>query len=150
MTLEEQLQQQQDKLDIKKAFYQRHKVVLDDLHAQAFQLDGEFELIELWDGKHYARFSLSGDKHKLSAAVRALRTRGFKTEEEPPKKGQSTWTSVFSRHDIDDVTLSFSSTACRLVKVGTKQVMVDQPVYETVCDELVMDELPASAAQSAS
>lgn len=77
--------------------------------------------------------SLSGDKHKFLAFVRCLRKHDFKVN--PIAKG-ATGFSQFN-HEMDDLPMyvSFSSTVCRRVKVGTKTV--EQDVFETVCDELM-------------
>jgi len=83
--------------------------------------------------------AFSGDSHKLAEGVRALRTRGFKYDSSPPKKGDSSWCSFFTAPDCPvSIWFSFSSSVCRRVKVGTKTV--EQDVYETVCDELVLPE----------
>ncbi len=138
MTIAEQLQQEQDKLDAKKEFYRLNKHTLDAIASDAKSLGGEVEIEQTWDNKPYVRMSVSGDKHKFAAAVRALRTKEFTTDYDPPKKGQSHYTAVYRRDDIEDVTLSFSSTSCRLVQVGTKTETKEVPVYETVCDELIV------------
>jgi len=83
--------------------------------------------------------SLSGDKHKLAEAVRILRTRGFKTQHTSPKPAESSWCAWFESSDCPvRIWLTFSSTVCRRVKIGTKTV--EQDVYETVCDELTLPE----------
>ena len=83
---------------------------------------------------------LSGDRHLFAAVVRALRTRGFTTTQPPPEKGQGYWSAFFELPEVSDlrIWLSFSSTVCRQVQVGTK--MVEQPIFETVCDELTLPE----------
>lgn len=75
----------------------------------------------------------SGDKAKLTAVVRVLRTSGFHTEEPAPAKNASYWTAWYYKDGLDlPIWLSFSSTVCRTVKIGTK--MVEQDVYEVQCD----------------
>ena len=87
--------------------------------------------------------SLSGDRHKLSAAVRALRTRGYAYSSAAPVKGASSWASFFNSDECGvQIWFHFSSTVCRRVKVGTKTV--EQEVYETVCDELVLPQEQAA------
>ncbi len=86
--------------------------------------------------------SLSGDKHTLAEAVRALRTNGFRTLNKPPEKGSITWGAFYDREGCGiRVWLSFSSSVCRRVKVGTRTV--EQDIYETVCDEIVFPEVAA-------
>lgn len=88
---------------------------------------------------------VSGDTHRLAAIVRALRTRGFKSQSDAPEKGKSSWYARFRHEDCStDIWLAFSSTVCRRVKVGTKLEEVD--VYDTVCDELVLPEQKSSDA----
>lgn len=87
-------------------------------------------------------FHLTGDQHTLAAAVRIFRTNGFHTRNEPPEKGSTTWNAFFGREGCDiGLWLSFSSSVCRRVKVGTKTV--EQDIYETVCDEIVLPEVAA-------
>lgn len=88
-------------------------------------------------------FSLSGDKHTLAAAIRVLRTSGFATDQTPPKKGDSAWHAFYRSEACDiEIWFTFSSTVCRRVLVGMQ--MVEQPVYETVCDELILPDTAAA------
>jgi len=75
----------------------------------------------------------SGNKHDLAGCVRALRVNGFKSDSAPPGKHDSSWTAFFHNEEGAKVYFNFSSKVCRRVKVGTK--MVEQDLYETVCDE---------------
>lgn len=91
-------------------------------------------------------FTLAGDKQKFLQLVRCHRRYGFKPT--MPEKGA---TSAFWR--INDYSeelgmyLSFSSTVCHRVKVGTKTV--EQDVYETRCESFVPDEEPQLEAPPA-
>lgn len=88
---------------------------------------------------------LVGDAKVLAAAVRILRTSGFGTGAKRPAKGDTTWTAFFKREGLAlAVYFSFSSSVCRRVQVGT--TMVEQPVFETVCDSI---ELPADVQTKA-
>ena len=79
--------------------------------------------------------SLAGDKHEFAMIVRALRTSGFVLDNAMPKAGDASW-CAWARHPDGAVMVCFfSSRVCRRVKVGTK--MVEQDVYETVCDEII-------------
>lgn len=82
--------------------------------------------------------NISGDKHKLSAAVRALKTRGYSTTESPPAKGATSWNPLFYKEGAPTIYLTFAGTSCRRVEVGKKTVEV--PIYETVCDEIILDQ----------
>lgn len=80
--------------------------------------------------------SLSGDKHKFLSFARVIRKHGF--ELPTIEKGATGFTKLESIGEGDAhvyVYFQFSSTQCRRVKTGTK--MVEQEVYETVCDELM-------------
>lgn len=81
--------------------------------------------------------SISGDKHKLSAAVRALKTRGYSTSEAAPAKGATSWNPLFYKEGAPTIYLTFTGTSCRRVEVGKKTIEV--PIYETVCDEITLD-----------
>jgi hypothetical protein len=88
---------------------------------------------------------LVGDAKVLAAAVRILRTSGFDTGAKRPAKGDTTWTAFFKRDGLAlAVYFSFSSSVCRRVQTGT--TMVEQPVFETVCDSI---ELPADVPMKA-
>jgi hypothetical protein len=84
-------------------------------------------------------FRIAGDKQKFLQLVRCHRRYGFKPS--MPEKGA---TSAFWRiNDYGEdlgMYLSFSSTVCHRVKVGTKTV--EQDVYETHCESFVPDEDP--------
>lgn len=80
----------------------------------------------------------AGDKHDLAGVIRALRVNGFKLEGEPPAKSTPSWTGFFYNLARACIYVSFSSKVCRRVKVGTK--MIEQDVYETVCDETTLPE----------
>jgi hypothetical protein len=74
-----------------------------------------------------------GNRDKLIKAIRILRTSGLKSCD-IPKEGSSTFSSWYHNEDHSlGVFLSFSSTVCRRVKVGTKTETVD--VYAVECGE---------------
>lgn len=76
--------------------------------------------------------SLTGDKRKFLNLVRLHRQFGFKPT--MPSKGATTAYWRVAHEDISFY-VTFSSTVCRQVQVGTK--LVEQPVYETQCDDFV-------------
>lgn len=82
--------------------------------------------------------SLVGDAAALAAAVRVLRGAAYVSHNPRPVKGDTTWSAFFNRTESLEIYFSFSSSVCRRVQTGFK--MVEQPVFETVCDSL---ELPA-------
>lgn len=82
----------------------------------------------------YVYAGFSGDKAKLTEVVRALRASGFKSTDARPKKGDATYSAWFRRIDgevTSSVYLSFTSSVCQRVQVGTK--MEEVPVYEVRC-----------------
>ena len=86
-----------------------------------------------FDGRDI-NLSFSGDKAKLTSVIRILRTNGFDTDAEAPKANSNYWSAYFTNAEDSRIQfwISFSSTVCRMVKVGTK--MVEQDVYEVQCD----------------
>lgn len=83
----------------------------------------------------WIHITVTGDKHKFLQFCRAMRKHGI----ELPKveKGATGLTKLHYLGEAFEITLyfNFSSTQCRRVKVGTK--MVEQDVFETVCDEVM-------------
>lgn len=78
---------------------------------------------------------LIGDKHAFLALLRILNKHGFRTKK--IEKGATEYFESFSVPGTDyelGLWVYFTSSVCRRVKVGTK--MVEQDVYETVCDEI--------------
>jgi hypothetical protein len=76
----------------------------------------------------------SGGKLVLKGIFKALRDLGYAPNTRPKDEKLSTF-SCYWNHPTNDlrIWLSFSSTMCKRIKVGTK--MVSQDIYETVCDE---------------
>ena len=81
----------------------------------------------------YLNIPFTGNAEKLAHVVRILRTAGFATKSDRPKLGDYGWYAFFDKSETNThVFLSFTSSVCKRKKVGT--VMVEQPVYETVCE----------------
>jgi hypothetical protein len=78
---------------------------------------------------------VSGDKHTLAACVRAMRVRGFDGGRRP-EAGATSHSTFYEHGRGAQIWFSFTSKACRQVKVGTK--MVEQDVFETVCNEMIL------------
>jgi len=91
------------------------------------------DLEPTFDGRDI-NLSFSGDKAKLTSVIRILRTNGFDPDAEAPKANSNYWSAYFTNAEDSRIQfwISFSSTVCRMVKVGTK--MVEQDVYEVQCD----------------
>jgi hypothetical protein len=80
--------------------------------------------------------TVTGTKHILNAAWGALRRAGFERHGERPAEGQTQFNGYFTHPSGAKVWLQFTSTSCRRVQIGTQ--LVEQAVYETVCDEMVL------------
>lgn len=88
--------------------------------------------------------AFAGDAHKLAAVVRILRTNGFTTQSARPEPGSTTWYARYKHPEVPlDTWLSFTSSVCKRVKVGTK--MVEEDIYEVQCGDIsaMVDEQPA-------
>jgi hypothetical protein len=87
----------------------------------------------------------TGDAHKFAAVVRLLRTRGFKCDALPPAKGDTGWIGRYKHPEYAlQVWMSFSSSVCKRVKIGTK--MVEQDIYEVQCGGDLNETLEAVAS----
>lgn len=103
-----------------------------------FSLDGD-----------YINLSFAGDGPKLAAVWKLLRQHGFKNSCHP-KKGDTTFYAFWEREGHVQFFMSFTSTMCRRVQVGTK--MVETPIYETQCGDVSADleiEAPKNAVVEA-
>lgn len=83
--------------------------------------------------------SFTGDGERLKEVWAEFRRNGFEPSSRP-EKGATGHLCFWSKPDFAKFFMSFSSSMCRRVQVGTK--MVEQPVYETVCGELPEIEAP--------
>lgn len=121
-----------------KAFQQTVKQAPELFRAfEEMDLDVGFSL----DSTHIG-LSFSGDGPKLTAVWRVLRRHGYNTSCRPAK-GDTTFHAFWKREGLAEIFMSFSSSMCRRVQVGTKTVEV--PVYETHCGELPTIEEPADS-----
>ena len=87
------------------------------------------------DGSSSLDISVAGDHNVFKGMWSAMRKLGYDCSSRPTEKIFSSWQGWFYNHDQEDrlpVYISFSSTKCTRKKIGTK--MVEQPVYETVCE----------------
>ncbi len=82
---------------------------------------------------------VAGDHHVFNGMFGALRKLGYNCESKPKDKIMASWCCWWhqegcsSYRDPDPkLWVSFNSTKCRRVQIGTK--MVEQIIYETVCD----------------
>lgn len=82
----------------------------------------------------YISLPFAGDGHKLGEVWGLLRRHGYKTSLRP-EKGQNEFCAFWKREDFAELFMHFTSTLCKRVQVGTK--MVEQPIYETQCGDLL-------------
>lgn len=125
---EEEAQVRKDQAEIaaRRARWAKQHSHLTPLVASLKAIGSTFRMTDHLD------ITITGGKAKLTAAFRVLGKHGFRLVTERPKEGESYWSGFFDR-DLSRVWLTFSSTVCKRVKVGTKMKEVD--VYETVCEE---------------
>ena len=76
--------------------------------------------------------SVVGSRADLDIMFGVLRRAGLTPRSRPQEK-ESVYTTWWNWEDGNNVWISFSSTSCRRVKVGTEMKEVD--VYETVCED---------------
>lgn len=83
--------------------------------------------------------NFSGNKARLDQIWNLVRTTGYEfdgSKEDRPQANKSYWSGWFSYKDAElpyaRMYMSFSSTICKQVKVGTKMEEVD--IYETRCE----------------
>lgn len=84
----------------------------------------------------HLRIESAGDRMLLAKIFRLLRTSGFETSAERPEKNATSWSGWFRKQigeEKFEIHVSFSSTVCKLVQVGTKTTTV--PIFETQCGE---------------
>lgn len=87
--------------------------------------------------------SFTGDGPKLACVWTELRRHGYEPDSRPTK-GDTSYNSHWrcGREGYSTIWVSFSSSVCRRVQVGTK--MVEQPVYETQCEGSIdIESLPS-------
>jgi hypothetical protein len=77
-------------------------------------------------------FYVSGKTDVIKEIFRAFRKLGYEPSSRPEAKPQSSFTCYFHQDGKPTFYLSFASTLCKRVKVGTKMQEVD--IYETVCE----------------
>ncbi len=77
-------------------------------------------------------FYVSGNTEVLKEVFRTFRKLRYEPSSRPEAKPQTNFSCYFHQDGKPTFYLSFSSTLCKRVKVGTKMQEVD--IYETVCE----------------
>jgi hypothetical protein len=96
-----------------------------------------------WADAYEVNFGVTGDANDLATFFRIMRTHKFEPDSRP-KVGDTTFSTRFRHHDGTVFYLSFTSTVCRRVQVGTRTV--EEPVYEIQCGD---DPVPVDMAEAA-
>ena len=79
-------------------------------------------------------FHFSGDKALLNRIWHIMRSNGWEATREPPEANATSWNGFWEKPGATvKVWISFTSTVCKRVQVGTQ--MVEQPIYEVRCEE---------------
>lgn len=125
--IEQRLREERDAIRKRREQFRASRDKLEPLLTELHELGCELRFPNSID------VTLTGDKHKFLALLRVLNRHGLKT---PKIEKGATGLSHFFYPEGTELSLYvvFSSTVCRRVKVGTK--MVEQEIYETVCDEI--------------
>lgn len=77
-------------------------------------------------------FYVSGSVATMKEIFRGFRKLGYEPSKRPTVKPESNFTCYFSQTDKPTFYLSFSSTVCKRVKVGTETI--ERDIYEVVCE----------------
>jgi len=119
--------------------YERQMATFDKLEGYYGALSEEFEPLNpyAYADPFDLNVTITGDKAKLAKAFGILRRNGFVPDARPKEKDTS-FNTHFRQTDGTSIYLSFSSTVCKRVQVGTRTV--EEPVYEIQCDERPIDE----------
>jgi hypothetical protein len=121
---------QQELMTERASFYHRNKHHIKEVATALKKID----LISAkLDNYKCVDISMTGDKHVLLAIFSAFRKLRYEPSERPGIKPTSSFSCYWSREGQElRFWISFSSTKCTRVKVGTETREV--PIYETVCE----------------
>ena len=114
----------------KKAFYKENQADI-ELVSKTIDLGTATSArmgVETYEVDLYA----SGNVTTLKEIYKGFRKLGYEPDDRPTAKPVSSFRTRFRQDGKADWYLSFSSTLCKRVKVGTK--MVEQDIYEVVCE----------------
>lgn len=87
--------------------------------------------------------NLFGGKEEITSLIRILRTSGFSTKAEPPQEHSPDWAAIYNKPGFDVAfSINFCSRVCQFVKIGTKTVAKEVPVYSVKCgDETIATDI---------
>ena len=117
----------------KRAYYKKHK---EEIRRVANELSlPENTPVTANCDSYNVSIRVAGGPNELKEIFRAFRKLGYEPSDRPGIQPEASFGTYFRKDPSDDTPefyLSFSSTICKRVKVGTK--MVEQAIYETVCE----------------
>ena len=114
----------------KVSYYTLRKEVFDPILEE---FETSFDVVSVSLDISSIDISIAGKRDVLVKAFGILRRAEFNTSHRP-EENKASYSAYFTNPSGAKIWLSFSSTQCRRVQVGTETV--EQPVYETVCDDV--------------
>jgi len=127
--LEAELAEAKAKARNDRQWYKTHKKEITRV-AEAFE---GIELQRVKLESECIDLSVSGGYDALKDCFRVFRTLGYEPENRPEEEKFSSFSTYFNHPEQQiQFWLSYTSTLCKMVRVGTKTV--EQPIYEVVCE----------------
>jgi len=113
------------------AYYEKHHRAIVEVCSALAKIEDKVIRTQATTGA--IDLNISGDRHVLNAVFAAFRKLGYEPGTRPGKEPEPSFSTYFSHTEHDcKFWLSFTSSQCTRVKVGTKTQTID--VYETVCE----------------
>lgn len=132
----EEINDNQERVNKQFSFIEKHSKELSRVEAGMEVVKEWFIGAEIDLNSISIDIKYSGDRHTLNGCFAALRSLGYIPNERPKGANLASFVTYWNRdpHKLGDLRIwfRFASTKCAVVKVGTK--MVEQAVYETVCE----------------
>lgn len=104
----------------------------------------DFELRFHFDGE--LNIFAKGDGNLLTIIFRTLRLNSFVCTGPRPGRNDANWSAFFTHPDVGRIWLSFSSTVCKIIQVGTE--LKEMPIYRTECSHSLSAEPDEAFNQS--
>lgn len=124
--VDESLDQAQKRVSL----YERHKEEIKQVARNL--LEEEVSVVSCFMDVYSVDINVSGDYAVLKAIFRAFRKAGWEIESKPEER-EPTFITWIKKPDCElKWWLSFSSTICKRVQIGTE--MKEVPVYEIQCE----------------
>lgn len=127
----EKLVESQEHLTKEAAWYHRNKEEIAAV-AEIFN-ESDITVTNARLGGQCVDLSIAGDSEVLKKVFTIFRNRGYAPSDRPDENDKTSFSCFFNHPDWEcRFWLSFTSTVCHRVQVGTK--MVEQPIYEIRCE----------------